>query len=139
MEDFTFLLVGFLILIGFLGSILFKKSKIPEALFLIIAGILIGPVFHIVDQSAVIIYAPIIMALMLILAMLDNGLSFNIFKVAKALPLMIIFGAGIVALTSIILTVILHYMLALPWIVSAIIALCMSGTTTDVITAIISK
>ncbi len=139
MGDLTFLVLGIIILIAFVGNILFRRTKVPEIFFLIVLGIVIGPVTGIVDQAAIIAYAPVMVALMLIVIMLDNGLSFNVFKVARALPMSIAFSLGILALNTVAFSVILYYGLGLSWIASAIVALCMAGTTTDVITVLISR
>ena len=42
------LVIGFILLVGFIGNILYKKTKIPESLFLIIIGIVLGPVLNII-------------------------------------------------------------------------------------------
>lgn len=139
MIEFIFLVLGAMILLSFAGNILFRITKIPEILFLILGGVLIGPVLNIVNPSEIIVYAPLITALMLIVIMLDNGLNFNIIKVAKAIPITSLFGLGIMTATFIALTLIFNLVFLMPLILSAIVALILSGTTTDVITTLVSK
>lgn len=139
MTDAIFFVLGIIILIGFAGNILFKRTKIPEVLFLILFGIFLGPVTGIIEPSGVIDYAPIITAFMLIVVMLDNGLSFNIFRVVKTLPSVFVFTVTVIGLSAFAFTIIIHYIMGMSFIISAIMAIAISGTATDVITPIISK
>ncbi len=133
------LIIGIVVLIGFAGNVLFSRTKIPEVLFLILVGIIIGPVTGIVGESQILIYGPLIASLMLIVVMLDNGLSFDIFKIAKTLQSSIAFSLSIMAATAITITLVLNLTFGLPILLALIIALVLSGTTTDVITIIVSK
>lgn len=139
MTDIMLLVFGIAILTGFLGNLLFRKTKIPEALVLIGTGMLLGPVFHVVDQAALAGAAGLIISLMLIVTMLDNGLSFDLFRVARALPATAAFSLGVMALTVAALTLVLHVVFSFPLIVSALIGLALSGTTSDVITALVAR
>ena len=136
--EFPFVVLGGIILIGFVGNLLFKYTKIPEALFLIILGLLIGPVFGIIDPNLAVTLMPTIAALMLIVVMLDNGISFDLFKVMKSLPSTIVFSLGIMTATAVGIAIIFMY-LGFSWITAGIIGLILSGTTTDVITILTSK
>ena len=47
-----FFLLGFIIIIGFFSMQFFEKTKIPDILFLMLLGVLLGPVFGVVDSSS---------------------------------------------------------------------------------------
>lgn len=139
MADLTFFLLGTIILAGFAGNIFFKVTKIPEALFLILGGILLGPVFHVIDQQSALLYASFFTALMLIVVLLDNGLSFDIFSIVKAIPATTVFSLGMVILMSGGIASVLHVLLSMSWLPAFVIALAMSGTTTDVVSVLLSR
>ncbi len=136
--EFPFLLFGAVVLIGFGGNLLFKYTKIPEALFLIIAGLIMGPVLGVIEPASAITLMPTIVALMLIVVMLDNGISFDLFRVMRSLPATLAFSLGVMTLTALALTLLLS-MLGFPILTAAIVALILAGTTTDVVTVLASK
>jgi potassium/hydrogen antiporter len=137
--DFTLMLFGLIILIGFAANLLFRFTKIPDVLFLIIIGILIGPILGIINPGTAMALSPIIVALMLIVVMLDNGLSFDIFNVLKTVGTTVIFAIGIMIITAISITAILFYLLNLSILEAALIGIMICGTSSDVITIIVSK
>jgi cell volume regulation protein A len=78
------LLAGALIIfLGIAGEIFFKKTGIPNIAFLMIFGVIIGPILGIIPTSTVIEIAPYFAAVALILIMFDGGLNLDIKSVIK--------------------------------------------------------
>jgi cell volume regulation protein A len=75
-----------IIIIGFLGNLLFEKKGIPDMLFLIFLGILLGPVLKIFDPSVVSGLAPYVAALALVFILFDGGIRLNIRRVLSDSP-----------------------------------------------------
>ncbi len=61
------------IIMGVLGEAFFKKTGIPDILFLMILGIIIGPVLGIIQPEAVLQIVPYFAAVALIIIMLMVG------------------------------------------------------------------
>ncbi len=87
----SFVLLGAIIFIGFLGSILFNRTKISELLILVLLGVLIGPVFKLVDHVLLAGFIPFFAALALLILLFDGGLNINFYKVLYELPKATIF------------------------------------------------
>ncbi|PIO02888.1 hypothetical protein COX85_01120 [Candidatus Micrarchaeota archaeon CG_4_10_14_0_2_um_filter_55_9] len=82
----SFLLVGLVgaaLFYGYLTNEFFKRTKIPDVLLLIAAGILIGPVTHLVEPSDLAGAAPFIGALALAIIVFEGGLKTNALKLAR--------------------------------------------------------
>ena len=77
------LTAGVVILLGVAGEAFFKKTGIPDIIFLMIFGVLIGPVLGIIGPEAVIQIVPYFAALALIIIMFDGGLNLDIKHVIK--------------------------------------------------------
>ncbi len=73
--ELNILLLGLIILVSFIGHILFKYTKIPESLFMIFIGLAVGPVFKLVDQSIFMTYMPLVSTITMIIILLDSGFS----------------------------------------------------------------
>ncbi|MEE8186489.1 MAG: hypothetical protein V3T99_02365, partial [Nitrososphaerales archaeon] len=67
-----FTLIGFIIIVGWLGTLFFKRTGIPEIPFLVLLGILAGPVFNLVDRQGIIAIAPILAALAITVILFDG-------------------------------------------------------------------
>jgi cell volume regulation protein A len=78
------LLAGAIIIfLGVAGESFFKKTGIPDIAFLMILGVIIGPVLGIIPTSTVIEIVPYFAAVALILIMFDGGLNLDIRTVIK--------------------------------------------------------
>jgi len=78
------LLAGAIIIfLGVAGESFFKKTGIPDIAFLMILGVIIGPILGIIPTNAVIKIVPYFAAVALILIMFDGGLNLDIRNVIK--------------------------------------------------------
>ncbi|MGC8554780.1 MAG: cation:proton antiporter [Candidatus Acidulodesulfobacterium sp.] len=75
---------GLIIVIGFIGEILFEYTKIPSILFLMAAGLLLGPIYHIFNQSIFLSFAPYLSTLVLVLIMFQGGIELDFLTVFKS-------------------------------------------------------
>lgn len=80
------LISGIIILIGVIAESYFRKTGIPDILFLMALGVVLGPVLGIVSFNTMIKFVPYFSALALVMIMFDGGSSLNvgdIFKTAR--------------------------------------------------------
>jgi len=78
------LLAGAIIIfLGVAGEAFFKKTGIPDIVFLMILGVVIGPILGIIPTSTIINVVPYFAAVALILIMFDGGLNLDIRNVIK--------------------------------------------------------
>ena len=67
-----------IIVIGFSGNYLFKKTGVPDMLILIFLGALFGPILGVFNPAEVKSFAPYIAALALAYILFDGGMGLNI-------------------------------------------------------------
>ena len=75
-------IIGVLIFAAHLFSSIFSKRRIPDVLFLIIIGLILGPLTHIVDPDKLTLLGSILSAVTLVLILFESGtqLSFSNLK-----------------------------------------------------------
>ena len=78
------------IILGVLGEAFFKKTGIPDIAFLMVLGIVIGPILGIIQPAAVIEIVPYFAAIALIIIMFDGGYNLHIGNVLKTAHLSLI-------------------------------------------------
>lgn len=77
-------IIGIVILLGFAGEMFFSFTKFPSILLLMLAGLILGPIYHIFNQQLFIDFAPYLGTLVLILIMFSGGLELNFITVFKS-------------------------------------------------------
>ena len=70
-------IIGLLIFAAHLFSSIFSKRRIPDVLFLIIIGLLIGPITHWVDPDKLSLLGSILSAVTLVLILFESGIQLS--------------------------------------------------------------
>ena len=87
-------------LVGTLGEVVFKKTKVPDVLWLIVVGIGLGPATGIVTRERLGRIAPYFAALTLIIILFEGGSRLKLKGVSRTVP-----RAALLALTTFLLSV----------------------------------
>lgn len=135
----VFTVSGVIISIGFLANVIFKKTGFPDVLFLIIMGIILGPLMNLFSVEDLLPVIPIFAALALMLILFQGGLSMEFYTVllqsfrAAAIGfLYVIFAILFVSLFS-------HLIMGFNWLEGLILGSMTAGTDSVVIIPLISK
>ncbi|MFH0836119.1 MAG: cation:proton antiporter [Candidatus Micrarchaeota archaeon] len=133
------LVLGLIIILGFFSTLFFERTKIPDIIILMLVGLLIGPVFKLVQPGDFLPFAPFIGALALIIVLMDGGLNLDIFKVLTELSRSTGFTFLVFALTIGLGTAFLHYILAWPLLHALLMATVVGGTSSAIVIPILSQ
>ncbi|MGB9022064.1 MAG: cation:proton antiporter [Candidatus Bathyarchaeia archaeon] len=88
MTDATlvFLLATVIIVIGAVSSYLFRRTGIPDMLFLVLLGIAVGPGLGLISAEQIESLAPFLAVLAVVIILFDGGLGLSIHKVVAQAP-----------------------------------------------------
>ncbi|MDO8628008.1 MAG: cation:proton antiporter [Candidatus Diapherotrites archaeon] len=131
---------GIVVFLGYLGHLLFKRTRIPDSLILIIVGLLAGPIFGILDSNTISVFknlTPLLATLTLITLLFEGGLNLNFYYFLQNLTKSSGFTLLVFLLTVAVST---GFFIFLGW--TPIIALMISGMvagTTSAVMAIINE
>lgn len=127
------LAAGVIILLGVLGESFFRKTGVPDIVFLMITGVVVGPILGVVNSDIVIKIVPYFSAIALIIIMFDGGINLdikNIIKTAHFAFLLAIFGF---AVSVVIVSVIAVYGLGWPWVESILLGIMVGGSSSIIV------
>ncbi len=127
------LAAGVTIFSGVAGEAFFKKTGIPDVAFLMVLGIVIGPILGIVQAEAVAQIVPYFAALALIIIMFDGGLNLdfrNIVRTAHFAFTLAILGF---ILSVVFVTLGAHYTLGWEWLESILLGSIVGGSSSAIV------
>ena len=127
------------IILGVLGEAFFKKTGIPDILFLMILGIIIGPVLGIIQPEAVLEIVPYFAAVALIIIMFDGGLNLHIGKVLKTAHFSVVLVIVGFAVSVSIVAGLAHYGLGWEWIDSILLGSIVGGSSSIIVFSLVQK
>jgi len=127
------LAAGVVILLGVSGEAFFKKTGIPDVAFLMIFGVIIGPVLGIIQPEVVIQIVPYFAALALIIIMFDGGLNLDIKHIVKTAHFSVTLAVLGFILSVVIITLAAHYALGWLWLESILLATIVGGSSSAIV------
>ena len=127
------LAAGIVIFLGVAGEAFFKKTGIPDIAFLMILGVIIGPLLGIIQAQVVIQIVPFFAAIALIIIMFDGGLNLDFKHIVKTVHFasILAFVGFIVSVT--IVTLFTHYGLGWEWLDSILLSVIVGGSSSVIV------
>ncbi len=77
------LLLGLVIFAGYAGSVFFARTRLPEAVLLMLVGVLLGPVLHVLDTRLLMKAMPYVGTLALAVILFEGGLDLGLHQVGR--------------------------------------------------------
>ncbi|MCW3975781.1 MAG: cation:proton antiporter [Candidatus Bathyarchaeota archaeon] len=137
--NLSFFLVSVIIIIGSLCSYLFRKTGLPDMLFLIFLGIAVGPILKIIHPESVVGIASYIGVLALVIILFDGGINLNLHKIFSEAP-----RAILLALLNFILSVLVtaffsRYLMGLDLVYGLLLGSIIGGTSSIIVISMVSR
>ena len=127
------LAAGVTIFLGVAGEAFFKKTGIPDVAFLMILGVIIGPILGIIQPEAVIQIVPYFAALALIIIMFDGGLNLDLKQIIRTAHFSFTLAIlGFIA-SVVITAVIIQYFLGWSWLESILVGSIVGGSSSAIV------
>ena len=123
-------IMGFTVIIAVIGHMLFDKTGIPESIFMIILGLILGPLSGLIrlrDISGVITH---VFTLSIVIILLESGLTTDIREALETMRTSTVFTIIVLITTSILCSVFLYAILGWSIYSSLILGVICSGTST---------
>lgn len=122
--------MGITVLIAVIGHMLFDKTGVPESIFMITLGLILGPILGIINLDYFSTLISNIFTLSIIIILLESGLTTDINEALATMRTATIFTFIVLVVTSIICSAFLRFILDWPTYPSLILGVICSGTST---------
>jgi cell volume regulation protein A len=124
----TFLIVAAILFVGFLANAFFKKTGWPEILFLIVIGVVIGPVLNLFSKQAFLPALPLISTFTLLMVLFRGGLDLNIHEVISGSLRSLVQATAYFFVGMILIAIFVHFVTNWDWISSLMLGSILSQT-----------
>ena len=133
------LAAGVTIFLGVAGEAFFKKTGIPDIAFLMVLGVIIGPVLGIIQTDTVLEIVPYFAALALIIIMFDGGLNLDIKQIMKTAHFALVLAILGFILSMVIVTMIAHYGLGWERLDSILLSSIVGGSSSIIVFSLVRQ
>ncbi len=127
-----------IIVIGFLSNYLFERTGLPDMLFLIILGYVVGPFLHLIDPSVADL-APYLAALALVFILFDGGMKMNIRQVLSQSPRAILLAVSGFLISLSLIALFMTYMVQVPLIYGILFGSIFGGSSSIAVVSLAQK
>lgn len=134
-----FIFLGALIFCAHLFSALFSRRRIPDVLFLVVIGILIGPVLHLVTPAQIGRLGSVFSYVTLVFILVDSGVDIKIGDIRrywKGVVQVTIFSF-LLSMAAVALTA--HYYILLDWRLSLLVGSMVAGTGSSIVIPMVKQ
>lgn len=135
---FALIVIGFVMLLGFFGNFFFRKSDIPSIIWLLLFGLILGPITNQADPDLFLGASQFFAAIAIIIILFESGLDMDIYKLFKDAPrgLLLTFCTFVFSIIAVMLiSIIMGFTPAQGLILGAIVG----GTSSPIVIPIITK
>ncbi len=137
--DQFLLLLGGIIVAGFIGNLVFRLFKIPSVFLLIGLGLLLGPIFQIVPTDPLLDIAPYFGTLALLIILFEGGLDLEIHKVIEEAGATLLLTIATFMCSYILVFLFAFFILEFPLVAALILAGMLGGTSPAIILPVVSQ
>ncbi|MBD3204572.1 hypothetical protein GF327_09855 [Candidatus Woesearchaeota archaeon] len=131
------LFAGLIIMIGYVANIFSEKTKIPESLFMIMIGVLIGPVLQLTNPADLRSIAGTFATISIIIILIDSGLDFDIRLLFRKMLDASLFTILVNVLITLFVGLFVHFVYGWNILHGFLLGIVSSGTTTVMIQSLI--
>ena len=127
------IVIGFVIFLAYFFAHLFRKTRVPDVLLLMLGGILAGPVFSWVAPEDFGAVGPVLTTIALIVILFDSGLSMKLKTLMEASGQALLISAAAWSLSAATVTAIMYVLTPLGWGMSFMTGAILGGTSSAVV------
>jgi len=135
----VFAAAGLIIILGFVGSYFFKRTMVPDILWLLTLGIMLGPVLKTVDPSLFAGLTPFFAAIAVMIILFQGGIQTNIYTLISQSPRSILLACLSIIFSMLASAVFTFYVLDWPLMNGLLLGAILGGCSSPIIISISTR
>ncbi|MBI4152267.1 cation:proton antiporter [Candidatus Woesearchaeota archaeon] len=131
--------IAFIIALGFFADLFFKRSRIPDVIWLIFFGVIIGPIFKIVDRETLFGTAPLFTAIAIAIILFESGRKMRFKELLRDALSTTIFMLANLVMSTILVAVGAKFFFGLGWENALLLGVIVAGTSSAMIVTVVDR
>jgi cell volume regulation protein A len=135
------ILAGAIIVIGFLSNYLLERVGLPDMLFLVVLGMLVGPATGLVNAGTIMGFAPYLAGLALVFILFDGGMTMNIYHVFSQTARAVVLAVAGFTLSAIASSLLIHFLVIpnVPFLYALLFGTIVGGSSSIIVMSLASR
>jgi potassium/hydrogen antiporter len=133
------LVVGLMIVGAFIGSLVFKRFRLPDTVFLIALGAVLGPVTHFVDINVFRAIAPLVATVAIILILFEGGLKIHWEEIAHGVASGSLMALLVFVATAILCAGVVHFVVGVEPPLAILMGMALGGAGAVIVIPLIHQ
>jgi len=134
-----FAAIGLIILLGFVGSYFFKRTMVPDILWLLMLGVMLGPMFNVVDPNLLVNITPFLSAAAIMIILFQGGIQTNIYTLIKQSSKSLLLASLSIGLSMIACAAFGSYVLGWPVMNGLLLGAILGGSSSPIIISLTNR
>jgi cell volume regulation protein A len=135
----VFLVATVIIMIGAASNYLFRRTGVPDMLFLVLLGLIFGPFLGVLKAGDIESLAPFVSVLAVVIILFDGGLGLNIRRVFAQAPRAIVLALLGFAMSATAVALLAKYLLGWHLLQGALLGCMIGGSSSIVVIALVQR
>ena len=135
--EITILSIGLLVFAGHFLTGFFERTKVPDVLILMLAGIVIGPVLGVVTPADFGKVGPVFTTLALVVILFEGGINLNVKDLKRSARDTLVISLATFALTVLLVMYVVDFLLPVEPLTALLIGMILGGTSSAVVVPLI--
>jgi NhaP-type Na+/H+ or K+/H+ antiporter len=135
--EITILSIGLLVFAGHFLTGFFERTKVPDVLILMLAGIVIGPVLGVVTPADFGKVGPVFTTLALVVILFEGGIHLNVKDLKRSARDTLVISLATFALTVLLVMYVADFLLPVEPLTALLIGMILGGTSSAVVVPLI--
>ncbi|HIH38215.1 cation:proton antiporter [Candidatus Woesearchaeota archaeon] len=131
--------IAFIISLGFFADLFFTKTKIPDVIWLIVFGMLIGPMFKIVDQEALFGIAPLFTTIAIAIILFESGRKMKFGELLQDATSAIVFMIANLVMAILLVALGMTLIFGMGFQKSLLLGVIVAGTSSPMIVTVVDR
>ncbi len=127
------------IILGYIGYIIFEKTGISDIIWLLIFGIMVGPVLNLVEKNIFLAALPLLSALALLIILFDAGINMDFYQVVHGFARSMLLAVLNVLASMFVVGVVSIYLFNITFLEGILLGAIVGGTSSAIVIALTAR
>ncbi|MDP3734777.1 MAG: cation:proton antiporter [Nanoarchaeota archaeon] len=131
--------IAFTIALGFAADLFFNKTKVPDVIWLIVFGIILGPILGVLAQERLFGIAPLFTAIAITLILFESGRKMKVGELLRDAPISIPFMIANLATAIVLVAIGTKFIFGMEFGTALLLGVIVAGTSSPMIVTIVDR